>query len=63
MLDKKGQQKYRKILFKRIQEIGNRDLLEIFFSNLNKLFSDNNITEDLNETLNTAGLLQGNLQQ
>jgi hypothetical protein len=24
---------------------------------------DNNITEDLNETLNTAGLLQGNLQQ
>jgi 5-methylcytosine-specific restriction protein B len=46
MLDKKGQQKYRKILFKRIQEIGNRDLLEIFFSNLNKLFSDNNITEE-----------------
>ena len=46
VLEKRSNQKFQKSLYQRLKEIGNRDLLEIYFSNLNSLFNDNNISED-----------------
>ena len=46
VLEKRSNLKFQKLLYQRLKEIGNRDLLEIYFSNLNSLFIDNNLNDD-----------------